>query len=49
MRDYGITVYEPTDEQRANLKAWVIENVWPSYYDMYGQEFMEGLIASLEN
>lgn len=49
MRDYGITVYEPTDEQRANLKAWVIENVWPNYYEMYGQEFMEGLIASLES
>lgn len=49
MRDYGITVYEPTDEQRAAMKAWVIENVWPSYYDMYGQEFMEGLISSLEN
>lgn len=48
MRDYGITVYEPTDEQRASMKAWVIEHVWPNYYEMYGQEFMESLIASLE-
>ncbi len=48
MRDYGIEVYVPTDEQRAAMKAWVIENVWPNYYEMYGEEFMKGLIASLE-
>ena len=48
MRDYGIEVYEPTPEQRAAMKEWVIENVWPSYYEMYGEEFMKGLIASLE-
>lgn len=49
LRDYNITVYEPTDEQRAELRAWVIENVWPSYYEIYGEELMKGLIASLES
>lgn len=49
MKDYGITVYQPTDEQRAAMKEWVIENVWPQYYDMYGQEFIEELTATLES
>lgn len=43
MADYGIEVIVPTDEQRANLREYFIENVWPSFAEYYGQEFMDQL------
>lgn len=45
MEAYGIEVIVPTDEQRAAMKAYFIENVWPTFAQYYGQENVDKLIS----
>lgn len=45
MEAYGIKVISPTDEQRAQMKAYFVENVWPSFAQYYGQDVIDQLIA----
>ena len=45
MEAYGIEVIVPTDEQRAAMKAYFIENVWPTFAQYYGQENIDKLIS----
>lgn len=44
MADYGIEIIVPTDEQRAEMKAYFVENVWPTFSDMFGQDVIDQLI-----
>lgn len=44
MADYGIEIIVPTDEQRAEMKNYFVENVWPTFADMFGQENIDKLI-----
>lgn len=49
MEAYGIEVIVPTNEQRAAMKAYFIENVWPTFAQYYGQENIDKLIALTSN
>ena len=44
LEDYGIEVIVPTDEQRAAMKAYFVENVWPTFAQYYGQDVIDKLI-----
>lgn len=41
MRDAGITVHEPTDEQRAAMEEYFRENVWPDLTKSFNQDLIE--------
>lgn len=47
--DYGVNVIQPTDEQRAALREYAIENVWPQYGELYGEEYVAQLIEEGRN
>ena len=46
LADYGIEVITPTDEQRANMRTYFIENVWPQFSQFYGEELVQKLIEA---
>lgn len=43
LRDYGIEVIIPTDEQRVEMSNYFVENVWPELYEDFGEDFMKQL------
>lgn len=45
MQDEGITVYVPTDEQRAEMQKYFKENVWPEITQPFNQDLVNSLIA----
>ena len=46
LADYGIEVIVPTDEQRDEMKAYFVENVWPTFADMFGQDVIDKLVET---
>lgn len=46
LADYGVEVITPTDEQRAYMKRYFIDSVWPQFAQFYGEEFMAKLSES---
>ena len=49
MEEYGIEVWTPTEEQRDNMKNFVIENVWPVLAEDYGEDFIAELTDYVRN
>jgi TRAP-type C4-dicarboxylate transport system substrate-binding protein len=47
MAAYGITVIEPTDEERAALAEAVRTNLWPELTQFYGEDIMNGLLEDV--
>lgn len=47
MAAYGITVIEPTDEERDALAEAVRTNLWPELAQFYGEDIMEGLLEDV--
>ena len=45
MQDEGITVYSPTDEQRAEMQKYFKENVWPDITAPFNQDLVKSLTA----
>ena len=45
MQDEGITVYSPTDEQRAEMQKYFKENVWPDITAPFNQDLVKALTA----
>jgi len=45
LKDYGITVYVPSDKELATFASYVRENVWPELGKMFGSEFYDGLMS----
>lgn len=48
LRDFEIEVIEPTDEQLSIIGEHVRDKVWPSLYEIYGKELMDGIINDLK-
>ena len=48
MKDAGINVVEFTDAERAAMADFVRTNVWPELAKGTSQEFLDGILASLE-
>ncbi len=48
MKDAGINVVEFTDAERAAMADFVREKVWPQLAQNTSQEFLDGILASLE-
>lgn len=46
MKDYGIKVTEFSKDELAAIADGVRNNVWPKFAESYGQEYMDGLLAS---
>ena len=44
LADYGVEVITPTDEQRAYMKDYFVQNVWPTFSEYYGEEFVNQMI-----
>lgn len=49
LEDYGATVYFPSDDQLNTIASIVREDIWPKLRNQYGEEVIDGLLASLEN
>lgn len=47
MEEQGIQVIRFTDEEIDAVATAVRNDVWPQFNDLYGEEFMSGLLASL--
>lgn len=47
--DYGVIVHVPTEEQLNNMASIVRDAVWPKLSKQYGDEIVNGLLASLES
>ncbi len=45
MQDEGITVFAPTDEQRAEMQKYFKENVWPDITAPFNQDLVKELTA----
>jgi TRAP-type C4-dicarboxylate transport system substrate-binding protein len=45
MQDEGITVFTPTDEQRAEMQKYFKENVWPDITAPFNQDLVKELTA----
>ena len=45
LQDEGITVYSPTDEQRAEMQKYFKENVWPDITAPFNQDLVKALTA----
>lgn len=46
MKEYGIEVIVPTDEQRASMNDFFFENVLPGFSQYYGEDFMNQLVEA---
>ena len=44
LADYGVEVIIPTDEQRASMKDYFVQNVWPTFSEYYGEDFVNQMI-----
>lgn len=49
LKAYGVEVIEFTDEERAAMAADIRENVWPDLAEVYGEEYLNAIIESLNN
>ena len=47
MEEEGITVYVPTDEQRAEMQKYFIENVWPQITGPFNQDLVKAISDNL--
>ena len=47
MEEEGITVYVPTDEQRAEMQSYFIENVWPDITGPFNQDLVKSISDNL--
>ena len=47
MEEEGITVYVPTDEQRAEMQKYFIENVWPQITGPFNQDLVKKISDNL--
>ncbi len=48
LKDYGIEVIYPTDEQMSAMAAEMRDIVWPQLYDLFGEDTMTGIRAQVE-
>jgi len=48
MEEEGITVYIPTDEQRAEMQKYFIENVWPEITGPFNQDLVKAISDNLK-
>lgn len=48
MKEYGITIVEFTDEERAAIAKDVRENVWPNLAKTYGGDYLNEIAESLK-
>jgi TRAP-type C4-dicarboxylate transport system substrate-binding protein len=48
MEEEGITVYVPTDEQRAEMQKYFIENVWPEITGPFNQDLVKKISDNLK-
>ena len=44
LKEYGIEVYIPSDDELASFAGYIRENVWPELENMFGAEFYHGLM-----
>jgi len=49
LRDYGITVFQPTDEEREIMRDTAIRRMMPQLVEEFGQELMDTLTQDLWN
>lgn len=47
LKQEGVTVIEFTQEQLDDMAQYVRENVWPQYYENFSEEFIMGIVDSL--
>jgi len=47
MRDYGMTVLEPTDAEWENIQKVMFEDVWPELTSIIGSNLIDGLYDAL--
>jgi TRAP-type C4-dicarboxylate transport system substrate-binding protein len=47
MRDYGMTVLEPTDAEWANIQKVMFDDVWPELTPVIGSDLINGLYDAL--
>ncbi|MCL2436725.1 MAG: TRAP transporter substrate-binding protein DctP [Clostridiales bacterium] len=40
LKDYGITVFQPTDAEREAMREAAIRRIWPGLYEEFGEETM---------
>jgi TRAP-type C4-dicarboxylate transport system substrate-binding protein len=40
LRDAGVTVFQPTDEEREAMREAAIRRIWPALYDQFGEDVM---------
>lgn len=43
LREAGVEVFIPTDEERNQMKDYMIDNIWPKLQEFYGEEYMTKL------
>ncbi|MCI8513827.1 MAG: TRAP transporter substrate-binding protein DctP [Lachnospiraceae bacterium] len=48
LKDYGIEIYVPSEEDLAKVSAKVREELWPELKKMYGEEAVDKILADLE-
>lgn len=49
LKDYGIDVIYPTDEEMAAMASEMRDIVWPQLYDLFGEDTMTGIRAQVES
>lgn len=47
LRDYGITVFEPTNAEREAMREAAIRRIWPGLYEEFGEATMQLLHADV--
>ena len=52
LEEYGCEIMTPTAEELQPMQDYMVENLWPQFADFFsdygGQEFLDGLLASIE-